>query len=109
MKLCETNDGNFITYDSKTSTFDYADKYKCSLNTRDGYFSSKPSEKNKTFLRMNDDRRLDFISLNYMKKDWCCFLFQLDWEFTDADTFNNHPLPILKDLQTMLLTCLDVN
>lgn len=63
MKLCEINDGNFITYDSKTSTFDYADKYKCSLNTRDGYFSSKPSE-NKTFLRMNDDRRLDFISLN---------------------------------------------
>lgn len=39
----------------------------------------------------------------------CCFLFQLDWEFTDADTFNNNFLPILKDLQTILLTCLDVN
>lgn len=54
--------------------------------------------KNKIFLRMNDDRRFDFIFLNYMKVDWCCFFFQFDWEFIDVDIFNNNFFFILKDL-----------
>lgn len=72
------------------------------LYKREGDFSSKPSEKkNKTHLGMIDNGKLDFISLSYMKVDWCCFIFQLDWEFTDADIFNHHVLPPLKDLHTI--------